>query len=757
MSTDIQELETLMEEYSTIDDIESVPTDAIKVPYLMVKLWPHQYQAIYLALKAEAGGPVVNKDGEVFYSRSGIQCLGTGTGKTMIMLGVSNFSVDSPAINANLAATSLNTIKLNKIPRQNIDCTVIVADRKIIKDAWLSDLGKGYPSLPFYFFETIGTFETDVEKSPVMVQLKQKQFQIKQYMGAQLNAFLGKQLSQLDFEVNLSRFGDIKSEADIKDYFKTMEDDYIVEKRKAVNEALIRIMSSVKIFFVTKDSFYFLFELFKSYTISRMILDEPQNTTLTEQKLFREYLKDPRMNQLRSAGMGKMLPYYEESPCRFLWYVSATPHLIGDNNDKHYFNSWVAKNDMVITDYSNNKAEDRLFPELSSRYVIKFPYSYIIEKSRPDFQQYVNRFILKASRAATAAILKGALGEEFDIMLENDDYEGIISKLKVGGNINTILESSVERLRIDIAKHENDIKNYDPSTAQGIIDKSMAKLAEEKKNLANVISKINRYRGVQNSSVHEECPICMGDLHIIPQPGDTPGQRCISHMGCMNIFHLDCIKPVIMGANKTCPTCREPLTEKDLKLTCDASGLSLQQQESKEQMENRIKQQQITVLDTEKEYDSKMEALKAALGPMVRNGQYRRRQKVLLFVEFKSDETTKCDEIIRLCQDCGFNVRLPNKIGKNDDVIAKYPTRNGMIVKQAGAANSIKTEIKNFCDKPDPYVWIFRSGKESAGLNFPFVDTSIEYSVFKSHKQIIGRSLRLNRVVPVDLIRLDYI
>lgn len=30
-----------------------------------------------------------------------------------------------------------------------------------------------------------------------------------------------------------------------------------------------------------------------------------------------------------------------------------------------------------------------------------------------------------------------------------------------------------------------------------------------------------------------------------------------------------------------------------------------------------------------------------------------------------------------------------------------------------------------------------------------------KYSTFRSHKQIIGRALRLNRVVPVDLIRLD--
>ena len=759
MSVDPQSLEDLMEEYSTIPDYENVPSNAITPQYLTVRLWLHQYQAMYLALKAEASPPVVNKDGEVFYSRSGIMCLGTGTGKTMIMLGIANFSVDKSAIDANIASTSLNIIKLNKRTRQNIDCTIICGERKIVKDAWLSDLQKGYPQLPYYFFETIGTFESEIEKSFEMLTFKQKQTQIKQFIGEYYNNLLSKQIDQQAFEIAMIQFGDIRSKEDVEEYYKKMEEEYKDALRNAVNNALIRIMSTVKIFFVTKDSFYFLFDFFRSYTVSRIILDEPQNTTLTKQDFFKEYIKDPRMKKLKSAGMGKMLPYYEESPCRFLWYVSATPHLIPDNDSGHYFNSWVSKNDFVITDYATNLEEGRLFPELVERYVIKFPYSYIVEKSRPEFKKYINRYNLKCTRSAEAAILRGALGDEFDQMLENDDYEGVVSKLGVGGNISTILDDVIQRLTIEIKKHVAKISSYDPATPQHVIDKSEEKLADERLNLLNLQKRIARYRGIENSATHENCSICLEELHLIPKAGDNNDQRCISHMSCMNIFHIGCLKPIILGQNKKCPMCREQLREEDLKLTCDSSGKSLQQQTQEQDMQRQdsLMKQQVRAIDTEKFYDSKNEALKTALGPMVRDGQYRNRSKVLLFVEFRNDDSAKCDEIIKLCQDAGFNVRLPNKVGTKDQLAAKFPIRNGKRVEQAGAANIIKKEIEKFRDSHEPFVWIFRSGKESSGLSFPFCDTSIEYSTFKSHLQIQGRTLRLNRVVPVDLIRLDYV
>lgn len=753
--SDPQELESLMEEYSTIPNFREIPTNIIP-PYLRVQLWIHQYQAIYAALKAEHEGPVINDKGEAFYSRSGIMCLGTGTGKTMIMLGVSNFSVDKPAIENNIASTSLNTILLNKKPRQNIDCTIICCDKKILNDAWISDMKKGYPEIPYYIFDTIGSFKEDVMKNQEYQFHAMEAQKIKTFVNEWCSMFISGHKTQAEFEIALSSLGDIRGIDDAKEFFKQIDKKLEDKLQELVNRTLVNTLSSIKIFIVTKDSFYFLFDLFKDYTVSRLILDEPQSTTLTHQDFFREYLKDPRMEKLRGNGLGKMLPFYEESPARFIWYVSATPHLIAENNDKHYFNSWVAKNDYVISDYSSNREEDRLFPELSSRYVIKFPYSYILE-SRPEFKKLINRFVLKCKKRTEVTILRGALGDEFDQMLENDDYEGVIAKLNVGGGVNNVLDAAVQRLQIEIDKHRKKIEDYDHNTPKHVVEQSQTKLEEEINNLKEIERKINRYRGISND---EECQICYEQLHIVPRRGDEPDKRCIVHMGCMCVFHLGCMKNVFLGPNKTCPTCRANLLESDIKLTYDGSGQNVETQVANEdiQQRNLLNRTQAThLLDTEKEYDSKMEALKASLGPMVRNGQVYQRRKVLLFVDFAKDESSKIKEIIELIQDAGFNVRLPFKVGTIEKLDRTYPTRNGMVVKQAGAPATIKKEIEKFKDDSAPYVWIFRSNKESAGLNFPFVDTSIEFSKFKSHRQIRGRSERYNRVVPVDQILLEYV
>lgn len=757
MSAESQDLESLMEEYSTVPNYRDIPTNIIP-PYLTVQLWKHQYQAIYAALEAEHKGPVINDKGEAFYSRSGIICLGTGTGKTMIMLGVSNFGVDKPSIENNIAATSLNTILLNKVPRENIPCTLICCDKKILNNAWIPDLKKGYPGIPYHIFDTVGSFKEDVKKCQEYQYYNIETQKIKMYINEWCTMLHNNVKTQAEFEIALSTLGDIRSESDAKIFFNQLDRKLENKLQELINKTLVNILKSVKIFIVTKDSFYFLFDLFKDYTVSRLILDEPQSTTLTHQKMFREYIKDERMKKLRSNGLGRMLPFYEESPARFIWYVSATPHLIAENNDDHYFNSWISKNDYVISDYSSNKEEERLFPELSSRYVIKFPYSYILE-SRPEFKALINEYVLKCKKKVEVTILRGALGDEFDQMLENDDFEGLISKLNVGGEVTNVLDAAVRRLQIEIDKHRHKINSYDDNTPKHVIEQSKAKLEEEINNLKEIERKINRYRGISTQSSNEDCPICFESLHIIPQAGDEPDKRCIIHMGCMNVFHIGCMKTVFLS-NKTCPMCIGNLIESEIKLTCDNNNQSVEMQvinEENHQRQINNHQNMNVILDVNKEYEDKMEALKACLGPMVRNGQVYPRRKILLFVDFSKDESAKIKEIIHLIQDAGFNVRLPFKVGTIDALNRAYPPRNGMIVKQAGASTSITKEIEKFREDSQPYVWIFRSNKESAGLNFPFVDTSIEFSKFKSHMQIRGRSKRYNRVVPVDLIRLDYV
>lgn len=756
-SADVKELEDLMENYSTIPNYESIPTSIVP-PYLTRNLWKHQLQAIYRALETEAAGPTVLENGEVVYSESGINCLPTGVGKTAIMLGIANFSVGERPIDKSIVSTSLNTIILNRAPRQNIDVTIICTKQRVINDAWIPDINKFYPSLPYYSFATIGTFKKDAMSSQEYQLYSQQVSTTKMTLSHYYNALRTNQITQAKFELDLSIYGDIRNEDDIREYQNTLDAKLAEKLQEVINQRLISIMSSVKVFLVSETSFYFLFDFFKNYTVSRLVLDEPQNTTYENQKFFKDYIKDERLKHLRSVGLGKMLPYSELSPCRFLWYVSATPQLIPANNDAHYFNSWVAKNDFVISDYATHKEDERLFPELVQRYVIKFPYSYVLE-SRPDFASLINKYTLKARRGTQAAILRGVLGQEIDHMIENDDYEGIIDKISTGGSTNDILTMAVERLDLEIQKMAQKIAGYDPKTGQHIIDKSTAELEEKKKNLADLNKKIERYRAKQDNR-SEECPICYEILNIVPNRNDTPENRCICHINCMNIFHLHCIAKVIKSQNKVCPMCSAPLKEEDLRPTFDAKGNNIENQlslESQYKQHSKVKEiKQIEIFDVNKIYDNKLEALKLCLGPMIRNGQYYNRNKVLLFVDFKKDNSAQLVSIVRLCQDAGFNVRLPFVVGNKDVLAQKFPIRNGCRVEQGKAAKEIKKEIKEFETGRERFVWIFRSEKESAGLNFPFVDTSIEYSEFKSHKQIIGRSLRMNRELPVDLFRLDY-
>lgn len=742
-------LEDKMEEESTIVDYENVPTNIVP-PYLRVKLWRHQYQLIWLMLRAEYDPPIQGKNGEVFYSRSGILCPSTGTGKTAIVLGTANYSVGAPAIDDVIFSTSLNTILLKEKVRQNIDVTVICASSGIIDDVWIKDIKTFYPELPYYRFATVGILEKEVRNSTEYRGYEIQAGQIKQSIGMIYNAYKSSQISQADFEISMSAYGDMKTEDEIQAYFAKIQIDLDDRFNEILDDRLISILKSVKVFFVSSDSFYFLFRIFKNYTISRMVLDEPQNTTLKNQKNFEDYIEDPRIKQLKSIGMGRMKPYPEQKFALFLWYISATPQLIPANDENHYINSWVSKNDVVISDYLN-EPNNRLFPELIGKYVLKIPYSYILE-ARPELKSLCHEYKLKCKRRAETAILRGVLGTKIDSMLENDDYEGVISELDIAGGIKGILEKAVERLTIDIGKDELHISTYSVRTAQGIIDKSRAEINKKKQDLANLQKRIARYEGLK--SAPEECPICFETLNVLPVAGEESRMRCIAHVPCMNIFHLHCIATVLKGQNKTCPICRIKLEEIDLKPTFDDKGNNLQQQIQNQGVQPQGAQ--TPVIDYTKEFASKKEALKTCLAPMLRGGNYYKRNKVLLFVEFKNDQSSNIGDIVKTCQEAGFNVRLPFRVGKKDLLLSKFPTINGYYVTQAGPSAKISEEIKGFAADSNPFVWIFRSGKESAGLNFPFVDTSIEYSVFKSHAQIYGRSVRMNRVSEVDMFTLEY-
>jgi hypothetical protein len=271
---------------------------------------------------------------------------------------------------------------------------------------------------------------------------------------------------------------------------------------------------------------------------------------------------------------------------------------------------------------------------------------------------------LKAKRNVVTAILRGVLGDEFDQMLENDDFEGVIAKLGNDGSVHTILEDAQRRLKLDIDKHEMRISMYDAKTPKHVIETSKEELAKEKKNLDDLKKKISTFHGRHAvGTLPEECPICFENLDIVPTRGTDPRNLCIAHMSCMNVYHAGCIGDY-MKADKTavCPTCRGELSQDNLKPTYDINGYNLEQQQQMSYMKPKIDD---FAIDTEKEYESKMDALKAALGPMQRmhNGvlSWFRRQRILLFLELKNEDGDKLDEVVKFCQTNGYNVMLPFK------------------------------------------------------------------------------------------------
>lgn len=732
------------ENETTDPDFRNIPTDIIP-PTLVQDLWPHQYQIIYKCLEAEYKPPIVNEEGEVFYSRSGLICLSTGVGKTAAILGVCNYNVEDSKINFNLSSSSLTTIKLRRAQRININVSVICASDSIITDAWVKDIQRYYPKLGYYRFPTINEFGRSVLSSPEYTDMKYQNDRTKLIINDYFNSLEQRTINQEEFEIMMYAeiHEDIKTHSEKNEYFNKLDLEEEETFKRLIYDKLFEIISNpaIRILFISTNSFHFLFDFFKKCTVDRIIIDEPQDVVITKQENFRDYIVDKRFKKVKKLT-DKIVPYCEESPARFLWCITATPERISDNTDKHYFNNWISKNDYTLIDYITNTEEGRLFPELISRYIIKFPYSYILE-SNPQLKYLIHEYVLNIKPTKEIAILAGALGEEFDDMLQNNDLQGIIDKLNVdGGNIENIFQTAVTRLNIDIRKHETDINNYKPGTPQHVIDTSRRKLEEEKENLRELQNKIERHQGYVNRE--NDCCICQEVL----DPNNKE-KSCVAHMKCMNGFHMECVVEYAKHQKDhhlevTCPMCKQKLVRKDL--------IPFSRDD------------EIKANDSNK-FTSKMQALDFCLGQMQRtvidrNGNQSNvlldRRKVLLFVEFSANDNNTLDDIIRLCQNKGFNVRLPFNGGTIPQLAAKYHSTNGCKVKNPGPKNKINIEINKFRESNDRYVWIFRSAKEASGLNFEFVDTSIEFSLFKSHKQIIGRSMRMNRITEVDSFILKY-
>ena len=781
---DLEDLENELEDFTTNKDYRDIRDDIIP-KFFNPRINPStgkrydyykfQRQIIAASLEAEGKGPIVDEDGNCVYSRVAYNANPTGIGKTLIGLALACYDVSPSKVPDNYLSTSLNFIKLKPAKRENINTTIYIADSGIMRDTWIEDCDKFYPELPRYLYQGEVDFRSRfVDTNPEFTKAQSNFVKLSQLIPSGFNYYntgaskedVDRIFKQNGFEEFLDEHGDPRTqkflEDKIKKDFHTINVNFFVE-------AVAGVMRQVKAFFCPKNFLFSLVPFFTKYTIGRAIFDEPQNTVYENQDQFRDYLPDQRLNELKRKGMGKMLPFYEESPFRFIWLFSATPHLIKSNDDGHYFNKWISKNDYVLNDYIRAIRSKPFFPKLIERYVVKFPYKYILE-SRPGYNLLRNDFKLKCLISKRVDALRGTLGDDIDQMLENDDFDGVVRKLG-GSNINQIFSLAIGKLRDDIFKREEEIRGFNPRTNKTIRENAQVALEEMKRNLATL-----EYRISELGTADDVCNICLDNLDyhttdnskVCCMHDDKYKTQEAGHVSiCGSKYHAECIGASLRVKHE-CPNCRRKI---------DNFGEDFRVITSIDQTVKIDPNVPLFYNDPENLYSSKLDALKDSLKYMKRTNsegveRWYLRTKVLLFVECKSDSDILM-KIIRICQDAGYNVRLPfvpnnvynQQTGKKTTAKSALNAAYPPVTNQYGTMQvtfpkdtkaKIQAEINEFKIDTRRYVWIFRSGKESAGLNFPFVDTIIEYSRFKSHKQIIGRALRINREIPVDLFRLFY-
>lgn len=793
--------EDALEEIVTVEDYENIP-DNITSPYLRgTQLWRHQRQAARCMLDAEENSVIVDENGESYESDFGVLGLPTGTGKTATALTVAAYSVSERKNKFKILYSALNCIKLKKTERPNIDVTVICTNEDILSNAWEKDirnlfggyeisgvgaLSVGNTGMPYFKFTTMGKFEAEVKQSQEYTYFSNFVFSLKQMYGQWEIYLKANPQYQANFEVEMMKYDkDISTLADLNKFITKKEKELATFYSKLYNYKLAQILSKVKVAFVTNNGFQILLDFFKEYTVSRLMFDEPQKLVLRNQSNFENYIEDHRYETIRRhfqaaygrAGSKQPTTFAEESPARFIWYVTATPHDIYKNVANHYINAWVARNDYMTKDFiKHDSPERRLLRKMVAKFVVRFPYSYIRPLVNPHLEGLCRKIVLKCKSRMESSILRGVLGPEVDQMLENDDLEGVLDKLSTGDGATDILTVALNRVLLDIQKLNARIQGYATNTPAHIIEESNKKLKSEIEKYNDLKKKIDIFRGTIKDEEVMTCVICMDDVEhtFVKKEGESPEEAAarfgVVHCACMNPFHYACLHQWL-DKQKTCPTCRAEVVPDEIK-PFNKKGVnngSVEQQQNadltshtqrqKPHLTTWVENENYMNFDTLKKlYDDKIDALKDALKPIMftpygsTQPTFARRSKVLVFIEFAKQENPQQKQIIQTIQDAGFNVRLPFTLTK-ERIAALYPPRNGCSI--SVPKKDIAKEIDAFKVDPTPTVWLFRSVKESAGLNFEFVDTIICYSKFGAYRQILGRALRLTRRTHFDFITLS--
>lgn len=793
--------EDYLEEIETTENIELLSTNVNSV-YAKKPLWVHQSQALHAMLIAEDGKDIVNTAGERFNSNFGILALPTGTGKTNTVLSVSSWGVPEREDKLRTIYSSLGKIQINEKPRINIPCTIICTDDSILKDAWERDIinffggvevspGQVYSGngLPYYRFTTMGTFETSVKSDPNYISQVNNIQMLKNFLASWENHIKNNNANMDDFVESVTSLNEgkiktfkhfdrfiIKLERENKDYFVQL-----------YNRKIVEILSNVRVAFVTNNAFEMFIGFFKNYTVDRLVFDEPQKLVLRNQDKFREYVMDKKFEsvtrhfrKMESSAKGSLPTIFcEMSPAKFIWFCTATPYDIINNSDnKRYINAWVDRNTFIIHDFINHDSrESRLFPEMVAKYIVKFKYSYISNIVNPYLKYLVRKINIRTKRSIRSTILTGVFGDDVDQMIENNNMDGIYEKLNKGKSAADILDIALRKLYDDITKGQKELNDYSPDTPKHVVENKNKEIASKIEKYNSFKQKISIFRGEIHDEESLTCVICKENVEhkFIPIPGESDLNKSkrmgIVHTSCMNCFHHYCFNTWRHAANNknhTCSICRQPIEDSDISIITNQKNESLAAQENLQLAKQQSSNSQEMNVDymcfeqLNKTYETKSLALEDILKPCLvapfdwntktfpENYSLMYRRKILLFMEFNNINHSVLIDVVKILVARGFNVRLPITVTPVKLLTELFPNNTG--AKVSHKSTNISKEIEIFKLETRPTVWIFRSLKESAGLNFEFVDTIICYSKFAAYKQIIGRGLRLTRKTHFDFI-----
>lgn len=764
-------IDTTFEEATTDPDYENIEEVDLGDDFVNENfpLYVHQKQLITKMVEAEQEGPIETEDGS-FYSRLGAVALKPNSGKTAAAIGLCLAvpSLDKPDESMLGWSSSLVSMKLkSNDTRGYIETSVVICPNTLV-NTWANNCDKFYGEGYYYIVKNTTEMNKEADKDGKVIgaendiTLKELTKKITSLKGKEKRGTIKSEEKEL-LPLLIEQKEHLKSgkkKASPKDKIEDLGTiDFLVEK-----------MNSYPIIICPASSFAFLIPVFKEYEVTRLLLDELQKTTLTNQDYMKGYKTNPILEYLTNSRRGSTTSNRELSPARFIWLITATPHQLEKHEKGHFFNSWISKNAPFLKDYTNSINGNYMFPEMLCRYVIKFPDSYV--------SRFLNK--IKAEKVTITVkvpkiitVLEGNMGDDFDFLLQNDNLDEIMRKLNIENtSVNDPdLEIKIISAAQKILKDENDeIRRVEKAYKNGgtsvqlknnsiRIRENEIKIAsiERKKNILNSVSILNSEEELtEDEEKVLECSICL--------EGPNERDSLMACPKCWGLCHDKCSLKWFkcQGSEKSCPKCKYKINSLSemciFNVNFDEKGTKTFKIEKTQESDYTSKVD--AILDIVGENDD--DFLRSNKGkvperdPSTTDLDIGEIRKTLIYL---NNAVESCEEIklIQGLLEQGIAI-FYDKTFSLDQAVEKYGPKARNLMKFVKDKKKIQKFMDEFEIVNRKSVFIMRRGSTSIGLNFPFVDAIVTYSTFSPDdmKQIIGRAEREGRVRKFFFINLEY-